>query len=203
MTPTVPRFEELHAPSHWRTVDFISDLHLQAADAATFDAWRRYMGATPADAVFILGDLFEVWVGDDAALPGSFETQCADVMRAGAAQRAVLQRQAPPDYPEPDSGQLLPLGGVPQGVGEQLAIRQHQRQTAGDGVAATALLAALSRAEARLRGGVAVAGMGPNGTTTSAVGSALKGVVATAALPVTLMPVTPATAPTVSAPACA
>ena len=89
-TPTVPRFAELAAPADWRTVDFISDLHLQAADAATFDAWRRYMGATPADAVFILGDLFEVWVGDDAALPGSFEAQCADVLRAGAAQRAVL-----------------------------------------------------------------------------------------------------------------
>lgn len=88
-TLTVPRFAELDAPASWRTVDFISDLHLQSADAATFDAWRRYMDGTRADAVFILGDLFEVWVGDDAALPGSFEARCAEVLKACAAGRAV------------------------------------------------------------------------------------------------------------------
>ena len=67
MTPAVPRIAELHAPAAWRTVDFISDLHLQAGEPATFDAWQHYLHSTPADAVFILGDLFEVWVGDDAA----------------------------------------------------------------------------------------------------------------------------------------
>ncbi|MFT4241462.1 MAG: UDP-2,3-diacylglucosamine diphosphatase [Acidovorax sp.] len=87
MTATVPRIEELAAPSHWRTVDFISDLHLQASEPATVAAWRRYLQTTDADALFILGDLFEVWVGDDAIhSPGSFEAQaCAD-LRA-AAQR--------------------------------------------------------------------------------------------------------------------
>ena len=75
----MPRFEELAAPSHWRTVDFISDLHLQASEPATVAAWQRYLQTTQADALFILGDLFEVWVGDDALLePGSFEAQgCA------------------------------------------------------------------------------------------------------------------------------
>ena len=38
---------------------FISDLHLQAGEPATFEAWRHYLESTPADAVFILGDLFE------------------------------------------------------------------------------------------------------------------------------------------------
>jgi UDP-2,3-diacylglucosamine hydrolase len=38
------------------------------------------MRQTKADAVFILGDLFEVWVGDDAAAEG-FERQCADVLQ--------------------------------------------------------------------------------------------------------------------------
>src|SRR5690606_5108451 len=66
VTTTVPRFEELIAPSHWRTVDFISDLHLQASEPATVAAFRHYLQTTPADALFILGDLFEVWVGDDA-----------------------------------------------------------------------------------------------------------------------------------------
>jgi UDP-2,3-diacylglucosamine hydrolase len=35
------------------------------AEPETFDAWKHYLATTPADAVFILGDLFEVWVGDD------------------------------------------------------------------------------------------------------------------------------------------
>lgn len=55
----------LTAPAHWRQLDFIADLHLQASDSATFSAWRDYMLRTQADALFILGDLFEVWVGDD------------------------------------------------------------------------------------------------------------------------------------------
>ena len=56
---------ELMASPDWQAVDFISDLHLQASEPDTFNAWQRYMQTTPADAVFILGDLFEVWVGDD------------------------------------------------------------------------------------------------------------------------------------------
>ena len=67
MTATVLPFQVFEAPEHWRTVDFISDLHLQDKDPATFEVWQRYMRSTAADAVFVLGDLFEVWVGDDAA----------------------------------------------------------------------------------------------------------------------------------------
>ena len=90
MTPTVPRFEELVAPSHWRTVDFISDLHLQASEPATVAAWQNYLRTTPADALFILGDLFEVWVGDDALdEPGSFEAQACALLHA-ASQRHAL-----------------------------------------------------------------------------------------------------------------
>jgi UDP-2,3-diacylglucosamine hydrolase len=81
---------ELIAASTWRTVDFISDLHLQASEAATFNVWRQYMQGTPADAVFILGDLFEVWVGDDALQGGSFESQCADVIRQTSARIPVF-----------------------------------------------------------------------------------------------------------------
>ena len=85
MTPTVPRFEELAAPSHWRTVDFISDLHLQTAEPATVAAWQHYLQTTPADALFILGDLFEVWVGDDSIdEPGSFEAHACAALRTTA-----------------------------------------------------------------------------------------------------------------------
>ncbi len=84
---TVPRFEELAAPSHWRTVEFISDLHLQASEPATVAAFAHYLATTTADALFILGDLFEVWVGDDALQePGSFEAKGCVPLR-DAAQR--------------------------------------------------------------------------------------------------------------------
>lgn len=87
---TVPPFGELTAPPHWRTVDFISDLHLQASEPATVAAWQQYLQTTPADAVFLLGDIFEVWVGDDAIQePGSFEAQASGVLKAAAQQRPL------------------------------------------------------------------------------------------------------------------
>jgi UDP-2,3-diacylglucosamine hydrolase len=84
---TRPSIGLLTAPATWHTVDLISDLHLQASEAATFEAWRDYMARTPADAVLILGDLFEVWVGDDAAAQDPFLQSCATVLRQ-TAQRA-------------------------------------------------------------------------------------------------------------------
>ena len=82
MIPIVPPFATLPAPASWRTIDFISDLHLQASDGATVAAWQHYLRHTRADALFILGDLFEVWVGDDALYePGSFEAQCCALLR--------------------------------------------------------------------------------------------------------------------------
>jgi UDP-2,3-diacylglucosamine hydrolase len=83
---TSPTIGLLNAPAAWQVVDLISDLHLQASERATFDAWRDYMAHTPAQAVLILGDLFEVWVGDDAAAEDPFMQSCADVLRQ-ASQR--------------------------------------------------------------------------------------------------------------------
>ena len=91
MTPSVPQCEELAAPSLWRTVDFLSDLHLQASEPDTLAAWHHYLQTTPADALFILGDLFEVWVGDDALDdPGSFESQACALLQAASRQRALF-----------------------------------------------------------------------------------------------------------------
>lgn len=88
--PGLPPFPPVRAPAAWRVIDFISDLHLQPGEPATFDAWRRYLDGTPADAVFILGDLFEVWVGDDALLEaGSFERVACAALQAAAQRRAV------------------------------------------------------------------------------------------------------------------
>ncbi|KPF44349.1 UDP-2,3-diacylglucosamine hydrolase [beta proteobacterium AAP121] len=85
---TFPPFYELAAPPAWRAVDFISDLHLCAAMPATFEAWAQHLRHTTADAVFILGDLFEVWVGDDAR-HGAFERACVDVLAEAASHRLV------------------------------------------------------------------------------------------------------------------
>ena len=84
----LPAFFELAAPPAWRAIDFISDLHLCDALPRTFQAFEAHLNRTRADAVFILGDLFEVWVGDDMAKTG-FERRCVQAM-AGAASRRHL-----------------------------------------------------------------------------------------------------------------
>ena len=81
--------QELAAPADWHTIDFISDLHLHDSAPETFLAWQRYMQQTPAQAHFILGDLFEVWVGDDSCEGDSFEGRCVQALRQ-AAQRMDL-----------------------------------------------------------------------------------------------------------------
>ena len=76
------------APAHWRAIDFISDLHLAENAPRVFEAWAAHMANTRADAVFMLGDLFEVWIGDDMAERG-FEKRCAEVLRAASSRIEV------------------------------------------------------------------------------------------------------------------
>ncbi|MBT0571097.1 UDP-2,3-diacylglucosamine diphosphatase [Curvibacter sp. CHRR-16] len=85
MPPTTP---VLNVPSAWSRLEFISDIHLHEEDEATFQAWRSYMLTSTANAIFILGDFFEVWVGDDTLThaPTGFEARCVDVLTQ-AAQR--------------------------------------------------------------------------------------------------------------------
>lgn len=51
---------------------FISDLHLNAEQPATIQLFLDFLTtrAAQADALYILGDLFEAWLGDDLPLPG-------------------------------------------------------------------------------------------------------------------------------------
>ena len=92
--PGAPTWPVLQAPPQWRVIDFISDLHLQASEPATVDAWQHYLQTTRADALFILGDLFEVWVGDDSVegmthkpdQTNGFEARCAQALKS-ASQR--------------------------------------------------------------------------------------------------------------------
>ncbi|MBK8162633.1 MAG: UDP-2,3-diacylglucosamine diphosphatase [Gammaproteobacteria bacterium] len=53
------------------TVAFISDLHLCADRPAMTALLRAFLQCrlNPGDTLYILGDLFEAWLGDDAVLP--------------------------------------------------------------------------------------------------------------------------------------
>lgn len=93
-----PRAQELSARPAWRAVECISDLHLQPSDRGTFEAWLAYMDATTADALFILGDLFEAWVGDDAAREPGFDADCASVLQCTARRLPVFLMHGNRDF---------------------------------------------------------------------------------------------------------
>src|SRR4029450_4638264 len=89
--PALPHSESaptLVAPAHSRALALLSDLHLAENTPNVFEAWAAHLRHTDADAVFILGDLFEVWIGDDMAERG-FEARCAEVLTAAAAEPTV------------------------------------------------------------------------------------------------------------------
>lgn len=85
---SLPQFWEFEAPASWKVIDFVSDLHLQSDRRKTFDGFVGYLRDTPAQAVFILGDLFEVWVGDDARHQG-FEAEVVDALQEAATRRTL------------------------------------------------------------------------------------------------------------------
>lgn len=82
---------EIAAAPHWQTVDFVSDLHLQEQEPASLAALARYLEQTPAQAVFILGDLFEVWVGDDTLQSEEcFESSVAGLLRRASQRLSIF-----------------------------------------------------------------------------------------------------------------
>jgi len=76
----------------WSHIAFISDVHLQGSEDDTFQAWRHFMQSLQADALFILGDLFEVWVGDDLLSHpvGAFERDCLQIIQATSQRLPVF-----------------------------------------------------------------------------------------------------------------
>jgi len=63
---------------------FLSDVHLQAAEPENYQAWAAYLARLQADALFVLGDLFEVWIGDDVLndSQSAFERECLKRLHA-------------------------------------------------------------------------------------------------------------------------
>jgi UDP-2,3-diacylglucosamine hydrolase len=80
--------DELHAPPSWRCIDFISDLHLHEGLPRTTEALAAHLRTTPADAVLLLGDIFEAWVGDDMRTQ-AYEAACTRFL-ADAGRRLYL-----------------------------------------------------------------------------------------------------------------
>lgn len=92
---------DIAAPASWARIAFVSDLHLGAESPRTGAAFCRWLGgeALRADALFILGDLFDAWIGDDLLGPGG-ASSAADLAEAAARVVAALRAWS-------DSGRAL------------------------------------------------------------------------------------------------
>lgn len=88
VSASVAPIATLVLPPEVRVIEFISDLHLSPDLPRTLAAFEHYLASTTAQAVFILGDLFEVWAGDDS-LDQPFEGACAQALRQCSQQRRV------------------------------------------------------------------------------------------------------------------
>lgn len=64
------------------TTYFISDLHLHSPDSLVYSGFRDFLRAksADADALYILGDFFDAWIGDDDETP--FINEVKDLLRA-------------------------------------------------------------------------------------------------------------------------
>ncbi len=60
--------ETMTLNSHYQPIYFLADLHLEPTRPQAIQAFLQFLAgpAQAASAVFILGDLFEAWIGDDA-----------------------------------------------------------------------------------------------------------------------------------------
>lgn len=79
----------LTAPAQWQQVDLLSDLHLGPDTPGTLARLEQHLADTPAQAVLLLGDIFEVWVGDDARHE-PFEAGVVDMLRAASRRLALF-----------------------------------------------------------------------------------------------------------------
>lgn len=84
--------EVCRAGDGWRAIDLIADLHLGPETPRTTAALCHHLRHTDAQAVFLLGDVFEVWIGDDALdEPGATEAGLlAALAEAGRGRHLAL-----------------------------------------------------------------------------------------------------------------
>jgi UDP-2,3-diacylglucosamine hydrolase len=87
----------LIASAQIRSVEFVSDLHLAPDTPRTVAAFERYLASTAADMVVVLGDLFEVWIGDDFA-GDACARRCLDALHRCARTRIVAMMVGNRDF---------------------------------------------------------------------------------------------------------
>lgn len=107
MEPQVPTphglqpCQGLTVPAHWQRLAFLSDVHLQPTETDTHRRWVTALADLEADALFILGDLFEAWVGDDVLTDlrqGPFWLDCVGSLRAVANRMPVYYMTGNRDF---------------------------------------------------------------------------------------------------------
>ena len=91
---------ETPGPDHIASMTtlFISDLHLDLSRPAMIKQFEEFVRneAAEADALYILGDLFEAWIGDDAESEiGQRFADAMQPMRDVDAIRAQVAAQGP------------------------------------------------------------------------------------------------------------
>lgn len=73
------------------TTHFISDLHLDESRPRATAAFLRFVAALRSDALYVLGDLFEAWLGDDDDAPLGVAVAAAFAMLAARGTRLHFQ----------------------------------------------------------------------------------------------------------------
>lgn len=108
---------------------FISDLHLQASHPRTAEAFFRFLAerAIHADSLYLLGDIFEYWAGDDD-LETPFNADVAAALRRLAATGVKVYWMA-------GNRDFLVNRGFAQAAGLSLLPEPHVAEFAGTRVA--------------------------------------------------------------------
>ncbi len=130
MNAAVDRFgpaSRLLLPPGPPAIDFISDLHLHASRPATLQAFRQLLQQGDSPALVILGDLFEVWVGDDAMSEGIEREVCGWLTEAAARHPVWLMHGnrdflIGPAFAQATGVMLLPDPTVLQAFGRTLLL---------------------------------------------------------------------------------
>lgn len=85
----VPVIAAMDAPALWQRIELLSDLHLSESTPRTTAAFLAYLRDSTADAILLLGDVLEVWVGDDVLGQDGFERSLFDAIAAAAGHRWI------------------------------------------------------------------------------------------------------------------
>ncbi|MBQ0942349.1 UDP-2,3-diacylglucosamine diphosphatase [Ideonella sp. 4Y16] len=90
----MPEFglDALAVPAGARRIEFVSDLHLSAELPRTQAAFLSWLANSQADLLVILGDLFEAWIGDDAADDAPLPAILSALQHASARRPVAVMR---------------------------------------------------------------------------------------------------------------